>query len=124
MSTAKTKTKESTSKGDNALVSPVFSRWLSNEAHVDDEPCVAVVVARRMGLNGVFHEGVVTVDLYDRDEAMDEEVPSVWGGSEHANLTPRGARELARLLLQAADEAEAFLKKREQEKREKKRRGG
>ena len=84
-----------------------FAQWLPKASHANCKRCVGVSVARKVAQ----YHGVVTVELYgiDRAEELDEARPTTWGGSESATLTPNGARALAELLNNAADEADALL---------------
>lgn len=93
-----------------ARKSKQFAKWLRKRGHAWGERCAAVTVARSATRNGQTRIGVVSVELYgpgsfDEDR---EGSPALWEGSESAVLTPMGARELAAMLVDAADAADAI----------------
>lgn len=88
-----------------------YARWLPKPCHIDGKRCVGVTVAKKVGINGRHYDNVVTIELYgfDSEDPEDDPKPEIWGGSESATLRPDGARALAKMLIEAADKADALL---------------
>lgn len=89
---------------------PLFTEWLSTAASVFDARTVGVTVARKVSTSRMDYHNVVTVEVFgshNDDDVLDSDCPEPSTGDESVTLTPEGARELAALLVKAADKADA-----------------
>lgn len=94
------------------MKSRLFAMWLPARAHVERRRCVGVTASDHVTINNAAYCGAITVELYgfaSDDEDRRARAPEVFGGWESAVLSPSGARELAAMLLKAAECAEAYL---------------